>query len=63
MSYFQLFVKDGAEWRDDFGDRDRDCVEFERDVCGFKRKDTKIVKFARVPTMGVLNQTKRELNA
>lgn len=63
MSYFHLFVREDGSWRDEFGDRDRECVEFEQDICGFKRKDTKIVKFARVPSIGQLNQTKRELNA
>lgn len=62
--YYQLLVRDtDGLWRDEFGDRDRDAVDFERQVCGYKRKDTKIVRFARVPSQKQVTAAIQELNA
>jgi hypothetical protein len=62
--YYQLLVRDtDGQWRDEFGDKDRDAVDFERDVCGYKKKDTKIIRFARVPSQKQVIATIKELNA
>lgn len=61
--YYQLLVRESdGQWRDEFGDRDRDAVDFERDVCGYKRKDTKIITFKRVPTQNQVINAIKDMN-
>ena len=66
MAYYQLFVREEGEWTISFGDRDKECVEFEaedyRDP-GVRVKDIKLVTFARVPTQGQLHMKLESLNA
>lgn len=65
MAYFQMFVRDAEQhWCAEFGDRDQECVKFERDQyrSQYKVKDLKIVKFARVPTVKQLQAKQAELN-
>lgn len=69
MSYFMLYTRDDeGVWSPQFGDRDRECVEFERDDYrdgwqAVKAKDLKIVKFPRVPTNAQIEARTAELNA
>lgn len=50
-TYFSLLSREGAEspWAIEFGDYDRECVEFEREEMhegykGYPKKDLKIIK-------------------
>ena len=66
MAYHMLFQREpGEAWTPQFGDRDRDCVEFERDeykANGAKARDLKIVKFPRVPSQKQVNAKRDEMN-
>jgi len=68
MSYYLLIERDtgASPWFVNFGDSDKECVEFEReDVAdhGALKRNLKIVKFARVPTQAQIDAKLAELNA
>lgn len=74
MAYFGLFMHaraygepdNGAGWCFEFGDKGRDCVDFERDDHkdrGVSPRHLKIVRFDRVPTQKQVDAKRAELNA
>lgn len=68
MTYYLIVDRDDATspWAPQFGDKDRDCVDFElqdmRDH-GVRRANLKIVTFPRVPTQRQIDERVAALNA
>lgn len=66
--YYVLFVRfDGQKWGPEFGDYDKETVQYERQDMidgyqGVKSKDTKIVKFASIPSHAQSMAKAAELN-
>lgn len=68
MAYFGLIEREAAAapWSFAMGDRDRECVAFERQDYrdhGAKAGNLRIVKFARVPSQRQLDARLAEINA
>lgn len=72
MTYYMLFTREHGRWCPQFGDHDKECVEYERDeevarfkdgMLGTAKKDTKIVSFPRVPTRKQVEAKTEALNA
>ena len=68
MAYYMIFVKANQVWTPQFGDSDKECVEFERDdMCErvyepVSKKDIKIIRFNKTPSNHEVNQKTIELN-
>ena len=73
MAYFQMFMHaraygepdNGAGWSPEFGDKDAEAVDFERDDHkdrGVSGRHIKIVRFDRVPTQRQIEAKRSELN-
>lgn len=66
--YYQLLTRQSksAKWELEFGDSDKECVEFERDVLtnekGLSKSNTKLLSFKRVPTQKQIVSTVATLN-
>lgn len=71
MTYYMLYTREDGVWSPQFGDTDKECVEYERDdmvyaygmgLLGHLKRDTKIVTFKRVPTERQVQAKCAELN-
>jgi hypothetical protein len=66
MSYHLLLVREDGLWTPQFGDHDKECVEFEREDYrdhDIAARDLKIVRFARVPSNAQVTAKLAEFNA
>lgn len=62
--YYMAYVREDGEWGPQFGDRDKETVDYEvqdwKDH-GTKAKDIKVVRFARMPTNAQIEECRRAL--
>lgn len=68
MAYWMLFTKEAGQWVPQFGDPEQECITLEREdwiegYAQYKRADTKIVKFERMPNNVQIEAKAKEMNS